>query len=125
MAHQEELRKFADQEQAARQEAMVTTEAQVRPTKEIVATIQLNRFRARACEAPSAGVGFVFERPNFERPGYERCQRLRGDPLSRPASPPVHGADTLSAGRLARVASRPPKRRQAASSASCRICSGR
>lgn len=31
MAHQEELRKFADEEQAARQEAMVTTEAQVRP----------------------------------------------------------------------------------------------
>ena len=52
MAHQEELRKFADEEQAARQEAMVTTEAQVRPTKEIVATIQLNRFRARARVKP-------------------------------------------------------------------------
>ena len=90
-----------------------------------VASIRLITFRARACEAPSAGVGFVFERPNFERPGYERCQRLRGDPLSRSASPPEHGADTLSAGRLVRVASRPPRRRQAASSASCRICSGR
>ena len=42
MAHQEELRKFADEEQAARQEAMVTTEAQVRPPT--VASIPLSHI---------------------------------------------------------------------------------